>query len=161
MDSFRSLHQVHVVALCNIPPDISALFQKSPKAHTQNTSDIRLKMTDTNVPHHNDHPPGATTPPVTPLDDGYYVQVQSAPYRRLEHPADRSFLLACIGALTFFICALIFLVPAAVVVFVFLPIGLIIRNCMACCCCCNPNKTCSCCCVHFMSHSDTVSVKQP
>ena len=86
----------------------------------------------------------------------YYMQVQSAPYRRLEHPADRSLMLAFLASLIFLISALVVLAPAVIIIFVFLPISLVIRNCMACCCCCHPNRSCSCCCMHSMSHSDLV-----
>ena len=86
----------------------------------------------------------------------YFTQNMSAPYTRLEHPADRSLMVSFIGSLFFLLVALIVFCPTAVFVLLFLPLSALIKQCMLCCCCATPKRTCLCCCSRMLSHTDAL-----
>ena len=82
------------------------------------------------------------------------MQRHSAPYKRLEHPTDKSLMLSFFISIFSLVAALVLFCPSVALIVLFLPLGLIIKRCLACCCCCAANRACSCCCSKLLSHTD-------
>ena len=81
---------------------------------------------------------------------------QSAPYKRLEHPADKSVMFSFIVSIIFFLMALTVFCPVVALVVLVLPVAFLLRRCMACCCCCTNHRACSCCCSKLLRPADSM-----
>ena len=78
---------------------------------------------------------------------------RSANFVRLEHPADKSLMLSFLASLFFLIASLVLFGPAIAIVCVLLPLGWLVKKCLACCCCAK-NSSCSVCCSSLLSHNE-------
>ncbi|XP_074662626.1 uncharacterized protein LOC141915117 [Tubulanus polymorphus] len=81
----------------------------------------------------------------------------SAPYKRLEHPADKSLLSSFFIGIFFLVFALALFCPVMGLVVVLLPICVVIRRCFDCCACrCSQNRNHEAtCCANIVSNTDT------
>ncbi len=78
----------------------------------------------------------------------------SAPYKRLEHPVEKSLFLSCSLSLLLLFVILLLFGPAVLLYVVFLPLAWLVRSCIACCCCCSRNRACACCCSQVLTASE-------
>ncbi|KAK2169524.1 hypothetical protein LSH36_9g13031 [Paralvinella palmiformis] len=99
-----------------------------------------------------------TGAPQTIQNGGYpSYQLRSAPYKRIQHPVDKSLFVSFIGSIFFLLISLVLFCPGLVVYLVLLPIGYFIKKSLAlccCCCCCSENRFCTSCDTEYMSQSD-------
>ena len=82
----------------------------------------------------------------------------SAPYKKLEHPADKSLIAAFLAGIVFLLFSLIVMCPIWALVILLVPFGYIIKKCLAsccCCCACGSNKVPYQCCAEKLNQSET------
>ena len=127
----------------------SSQADRTPNSDEKDSRDVNIDFS---------HVPDVQPPVSNNKGEGqnYFLQTLSAPYKRLEHPADKSLMLSLIGSIMFLIVALVVFCPVLIIVVILVPLGCIGKSCLNCCCCCKSNQTCTCCCSKMLSHSDAI-----
>lgn len=75
----------------------------------------------------------------------------SAPYQRIDHPADQNLCSSFIASILYLICALIVFCPIMAIIIICVPISGLIKKICGCCCCCAKERACICCCSLHLS----------